>query len=216
MLRRLATLAVGVALTVGLASPAVAQPTTPSVASQAAAIEARYPGIHFAHPADVVALAPALAALSPNSVPPPDPSHEYTIAQFNGHQVGKRIGPNAYTYNGEFTITGWVQSGKYWVRTRSTVTCPVCTTSGLNPQAVTPDGLPRWANPADWDWGSILGKVWFTFWDNCGKGALTGLIGTATTTVATNLVAVGAKTFVGPYGYAMMAVGGCIMNLVNN
>lgn len=91
------------------------------------------------------------------------------------------------------------------------VQCPI----GVKTMSVvTPDGMMHpdsWYNPTSWDWGSILGATWNNIVKKCLGGAATGLVGTASGTLIVNLIARGGKVFVGPYGYAAIAVGGCVV-----
>jgi hypothetical protein len=64
-----------------------------------------------------------------------------------------------------------------------------------------------WYNPFSWNWGHVLGKIWNAVWNNCLSGAAQGIVGTASGTLAVNLIARGAKVVVGPSGYAVIAIG---------
>ncbi len=215
MLRRLIPFVVGTALVAGLTAPTAAQAQAPSATSQVAAIEARYPGIQFATPADAIEYGPALDAMNPQSVPPPDPSEEYTVAQYKAVLMGRRYGPSPNTYGGEFTITGWTASGNRWLRTRSAVSCPACEMVGADVSAPDGLGLPNWANPIKWNWHNMLGAAMDTIWNGCVKGALTGVVSTATATIAANLAARAAPIYLGPYGYAAFAIGSCVVGIIN-
>lgn len=166
---------------------------------------------------------PAMSsAVTPYQVPPPDPQYSATVPQVLKYVTGKKIGPSVYTEYASFIITGFYKdsTGRY-VRTRSGVSCNICTTA-LTPQTA-PNSLGSgpvmqpnsWYNPASWDWGHILGTAWNATWNGCLKGSLTGLVGSAGGTLMVNLIARGGKVFVGPYGYAAIAVGGCIVAALN-
>ena len=75
--------------------------------------------------------------------------------------------------------------------------------------------LPSWANPLGWDWLGMIGWVWTTIIDKCLTGALQGVVGTASGTLIVNLMMRGAKLYVGPWGYAALAIGGCTVGLIS-
>ena len=85
-------------------------------------------------------------------------------------------------------------------------------------EPVGPDGLPKWANPFAWDWGHILSDAWNALWSKCIGGAAPDVGKLAIGTFATNLIAKGllqrgAAIFVGPEGYAALAIGDCLFTL---
>lgn len=158
----------------------------------------------------VVTATPGVAAATTSILPPPNWYHP-TLSQAKSGFVGRSLGPNAYTSYGKYTITGWTVSGKYTVPVSkviyvSPVVAPGYVASGMHPDS--------WYNPTTWDWGHILGSTWSAIWNNCLKGATAGVVGSASVTTATNLLARGGKLFVGPEGYAVIAFGGCVTNLV--
>jgi hypothetical protein len=91
------------------------------------------------------------------------------------------------------------------------------TTCTIPPGVVSRDASihpDSWYNPASWNWGHILSKTWNAIWNHCLSGATQGVVGTASGTLVINLLARGGKVFVGPEGYAAIAIGGCVVNLV--
>lgn len=210
-----------------------------SVSSQAS--PGRQPVTITATGAAGAQLAHDLATVNgPDGVPPPDPSEEYTVSGLRIHLNGYTLGPNAWTDNGMFKIIGWYQDGTKWIRVRSAATCPPCETVGASamrpvqdrsvgptvsptdrsatvrgPADVTPDSLPGWADPAHWHWSYILGKAWSDLWDGCVKGAVGGVIGIAGSTLAANLVARGGAVYLGPWGYAAIAVANCVIGVID-
>jgi hypothetical protein len=62
--------------------------------------------------------------------------------------------------------------------------------------------------------GGTSSSAWNAIWDNCLSGATAGVVGTASGTTIINLLARGGKIFVGPAGYAAIAIGGCVVNLL--
>lgn len=200
MIRRLITFTLGLALVVGLATPATASPRTASLRTEAS---------HGSTTpiASLTGIASAPES-SPSQVPPGEPGGYATVQTVLRYATGKRIGPSVYTGGGMFTITGFVQSPTGWERVRSGATCPSCEMVGVN--GVTPNGVPQWAQPWTWDWGHILGEVWGSLWNRCLAGSVKGVVGTAGSTLLVNLIADGGKVYLGPYGYAAIAIGGCI------
>lgn len=90
--------------------------------------------------------------------------------------------------------------------------CP----SGPVRMTLGPDGMMHpdsWYNPASWDWGGILGSVWDRVISRCLSGAQAGVVPAASGTLIVNIIARGGKVFVGPEGYAAIAVGGCVMGV---
>jgi hypothetical protein len=158
-----------------------------------------------------LSLAGPASAAQPSQVPPSGQYHP-TLAQVKAGEQGRVLGPNAYTQYGRATIAGWSVSGKY---TRVSLKTAYVSPLGvrLNPGSglATPNS---WYNPGSWDWGHILGSTWNGIWNNCAKGSLTGVVGTASGTLIVNLLVRGGAVFVGPEGYAAIAIGGCVVNLV--
>lgn len=200
MIRRLASIGLGLALAAAMASPANAATTHPPVPRPAPATAA------------TIRLTPGGGAGSadpgPAMVPPGEPGGYATVQTVLRYATGKRIGPSAYTGGGMFTITGFTQTPTGWARVRSAASCPSCETVGAD--LVTPDGLPEWAKPWTWDWKHIMGETWDAIWNHCMSGSVKGVVGTAGSTLLVNLIADGGKVFIGPYGYAAIAIGGCI------
>lgn len=125
-------------------------------------------------------------------------------------------------------IVGFQRSGRYWVRVLRARPDPVAVQGPVVPgqsrvamrgapvtlpggQVIYPDS---WFNPLSWHWSNILGTVWNNIVLKCAKGAAKGLVGTASGTLITNLLIRGAKLYVGPYGYAAMAIGGCSVDVL--
>jgi hypothetical protein len=87
----------------------------------------------------------------------------------------------------------------------------------VTPEALSADGIIQpnsWYNPFSWNWGHILGGTWNAIWSHCLSGASQGVVGTASGTLTINLLARGGAVFVGPGGYAAIAIGGCVVNLL--
>ena len=184
----------------------------------------------------VTLCAPAAGAVAPGTVPVMTPAAEsvstthHSLAEARSYIVGRwTSGPNSYTRWQRIQITGshkdlcfnfydiddvmhqYVDPTKAQPATalRVLVGCPQ--SAGA---AAVPSITPRsWYNPFSWDWGHIMSSTWNAIWDNCLKGATEGVVGTASGTTIVNLLARGGKVFVGPYGYAAIAIGGCVVNL---
>lgn len=74
---------------------------------------------------------------------------------------------------------------------------------------------PLWRyNPFSWDRGHIPGSTWSALWNTCLSGAGSGVVGTASGTLAVNLLARGGLLVIGPQGYAAIAIGGCVVSLI--
>jgi hypothetical protein len=159
-----------------------------------------------------VALIPAgaAAAAPPAQVPPPAQYHP-TVAQLKASELAKSVGPSRYTQYGRTTISGWTVSGKY---TKAVLKAVYVSPAGLRTVSKTVVVPNSWYNPGSWDWGHILGATWSAIWNNCAKGAVTGVVGTASGAVIVNLIARGGVIFFGPGGYAAIAIGGCVVNLI--
>lgn len=85
-----------------------------------------------------------------------------------------------------------------------------------NPTLVDSTGAVQpnsWWNPFSWDWSHIMSSAWNNIFKKCLQGAAQGVVGTASGTLTVNLLTRGAKLFVGPEGYAALAIGGCIVNI---
>jgi hypothetical protein len=160
---------------------------------------------------------------TPDSVPPPEPSHLATLAAVMAYTTGKRVGPSADTGNGYFTITGFHRSGNGWVRERTAVSYanPTIVAGGANTggpgSSVTPSVMHpnSWYDPSSWNWKHILGSAWDATWNGCLKGSLTGLVGAAGGTLMVNMIARAGKIVPGPYGYAAIAISGCLVAALN-
>ncbi|HET7174360.1 MAG TPA: hypothetical protein VFI30_08860 [Nocardioidaceae bacterium] len=81
------------------------------------------------------------------------------------------------------------------------------------PGAVSYQPLGHWWAPWTWNWRAILGTFWNSFMSKCLSGAIRNIVGVMSGTLIVNLLARAGKVFIGPYGYAALAVGGCIVNL---
>jgi hypothetical protein len=99
------------------------------------------------------------------------------------------------------------------------------TTTGLSTGGTQPDATCQtvplgmiqpdsWWNPASWSWGKILGNTWSAIWNNCLSGAVKGTVGTASGALIVNLILRGGKVFLGPEGYAAIAISGCVVDLL--
>lgn len=67
-----------------------------------------------------------------------------------------------------------------------------------------------------WNWGDILGWVWHHLLLQCVEGAAAGVVGKAGHTLAVKIITRGAQLvrLGGAEGYAALALGGCLANLV--
>jgi hypothetical protein len=166
--------------------------------------------------AALLSLASAAQA-APSQVPvPPGGASRVSVAYAKAALTGKTVGPNRYTAYGRATIAGWRKSGRYQIPVLRTTYPGVVAVNpadaGLGPDAaISPDS---WYNPKTWDWRHILGATWDTIWSRCLKGALKGVVGTASGTLLVNLAARGGRLIVGPWGYAALAIGGCAVDAV--
>jgi hypothetical protein len=61
-------------------------------------------------------------------------------------------------------------------------------------------GAGQWYNPGSWNWGHMLGSTWNGIRNNCAKGAVPGVVGTASGALIANLIVRGGAVFVGPQG----------------
>ena len=149
------------------------------------------------------------AHASPAATPPPDPSPYLTVAQVLAYATTKSVGPSAYTGYGKETITGFYKNaaGNYHAHLSA-----VTKVNPTTPLVVSPD--LTWSNPFSWDWGHILGEAWDAIWQHCLKGAATGIVGRAAGALIANLIARGGAVFVGPWGYAAIGIGGCLVQAI--
>ncbi len=188
----------------------------------------------------VLALGPAPGGVAGAAVPAAAAATttHHSVAAARAYIVGKwTSGPNSYTKWQRIQITGSHQDPcfdffdiddvmhQYVDPTSPPSTRPVGPRQQGGIPADCPQGVPTavpgvgrvvplsWYNPFSWDWGHILSSTWNTIWDNCLKGATEGVVGTASGATIVNLLARGGKVFVGPYGYAAIAVGGCVVNM---
>lgn len=148
-----------------------------------------------------------------------------SLSQAGAYFKNKHVGPNKYTSYGELLFTGifyrhnsssgtgssyYYSPGEHVYNKGLAVMAKPGVMTG-------PDGVAQpdsWYNPASWDWGHIFSVLWSKV-AQCAKGAAKGLVGTASGTLAVNLLAKGAKLVPGPYGYAAVAIGGCVWALVS-
>jgi hypothetical protein len=114
---------------------------------------------------------------------------------------------------------GSVRAGS--VRAGSLGTGPVAPSAADPPATISPSVCPTgmhpdsWWNPFSWNWEHILGIIWNDIVAKCMRGALSGAVGTASTSLATKLIAKVATIKVGPQGYAIAAIAGCTVGLVS-
>lgn len=132
-------------------------------------------------------------------------------AQAEKALTDKYVGPNSYTYWGRIHVYGFTAPNS------SGYIAPMTTlTNGANP-TMRPN-MPMkgglWYEPWTWDWDHIMGQIWDEIWNACVHSALSSVVGTAGTTLATNLLARGAKIVIGPEGYAYLAFGSCLAGIV--
>ncbi|MCW2540296.1 MAG: hypothetical protein JWN95_2021 [Frankiales bacterium] len=152
------------------------------------------------------------AQAAPSKLPvPPGGASRVSVAQAMTALKGKTLGPNRYTAYGRATIAGWRKSGRYEVPVLRTSYPGVVAVKPLPGTSISPNS---WYNPTTWDWGHILGATWNAVWSRCLKGALKGVVGTASGTLLINLAARGGTLFIGPWGYAALAIGGCTVDAV--
>ncbi|UQX88734.1 hypothetical protein M6D93_01725 [Jatrophihabitans telluris] len=144
---------------------------------------------------------------------PPDPDTHWRLDDLKRALIGQTVGPAVSTRGGQAKIVKWVASGKYSFRQLTMSRPNVLSVGGRqHPNAIYPQS---WWNPGSWDWGSILGSVWDGLWNKCAKGALTGVVGNASGSVIRKLVVRGARVYVGWQGYAVLAISGCVVNLLH-
>jgi hypothetical protein len=133
------------------------------------------------------------------------------------------VGPSAYTQYGVEHIYGYTAVGATgFAHPRFHVgwVSPATLMAARTVQPVGPSGpvigAYSWYNPASWDWGHIMGSAWNSFWDGCVRHGSKAVASTASVTVIVNLMARGGAIYVGPYGYAAVAVGGCLVNYIGS
>jgi hypothetical protein len=154
----------------------------------------------------------SVAHAAPSNLPvPPGGASRVSVAQAMIALKGKTVGPNRYTANGRAVIAGWRKSGRYEVPVLRTTFPGVVALTPLPARSISPNS---WYNPTTWDWRHLLGATWNTIWSRCLKGALKGVVGSASGALLVNLVARGGKLFIGPWGYAAVAIGGCTADAV--
>ena len=180
-----------------------------------------------------VALVVGLSAAVTSSAHAATTNH--TVAQVEAYAKGKYYGPTSFSGFGRATITSYssyvscTDRKTYYGAGLTMARYPNPTqVKGVRSSATllakpgatceaTPGMLPMssdWWNPFSWDWGHILGSTWNTLWNNCVKGAASGVVGTASGTLIINLLIKAAKVFIGPEGYAALAIGGCVVDLL--
>lgn len=153
----------------------------------------------------------------------------HTVAQFQTFMKGQwSDGPNQYTNWQRVQITGSHKDPCFnyydtddvmhqYANPALAVHNAPADPAAACPVAARVGGVPvmmaSWYNPFSWDWGHILSSIWNTIWDNCLKGATTGLVGTATGKTIFNLLTKGAKFEVGPGGWVVLGIGGCIASI---
>jgi hypothetical protein len=123
--------------------------------------------------------------------------------------------PNPATASNARRKTAAAQSKVDLVRADRPMNHPTSTSTGSEPACanIVARQPLSWWNPFSWNWGKILKSFWKNIWNKCATGALQGVVGTASGTLAVNLLTRGARLYVGPQGYAALAIGGCIVNL---
>lgn len=138
--------------------------------------------------------------------------HKMTGVELRHWAVGRSLGPNVHTDWGKLTITGFTylrttaHGARIWRTNKDT--CGARCLSPVGPAGV---AYPNsWYNPASWDWGGIFGKIWDKI-TACDHGALVGFVGTASGAVLVNLLAHSPVIYVGPYNYAAVMIGGCLI-----
>lgn len=147
--------------------------------------------------------------VTPNHTPPPCNGCTYmSIAQAKALVTDRYLGPNADTDFGRFHVTGFTGPGSTgYYTTASSLTNGGLTLAG----PVSPNS---WYNPSMWNWKHIFSTL-FTWVDGCVHGSVSGVIQTGSATLLVNLLAKGAKLYIGPYGYAALALGGCLAYFIH-
>lgn len=157
-------------------------------------------------------LAAGLATAAP-ATPASASTHHLTASRFVEWSTGRTLGPSYWTGYGRAVVTGWPDR----ILRNSKVRPAVKITRGINPTTVTA-GIVRpdsWWNPTTWHWSQIFGSAWHWI-SKCLVGAEKGVVPSVGGVTAVNLLFRGAKLYVGPYGYAAIAVGGCLSNIIGN
>lgn len=162
----------------------------------------------------------ACAGVSLTEVQPASAATQWTAAHFVSWSMSGRdgtLGPNYYTDYGKAVITGWPDriANNTKVSPSIKITNSGSPVAPMNQRAThyAPDGSyhpDTWYNPFSWDWGHILGSMWQHLKD-CLSGAAGAFLPSMGGTLAVNLLIHGGpKLYVGPAGYAAIAVGGCL------
>lgn len=172
-------------------------------------------------------------------VSPPSGYHFVSVSYVLNHVKGRSLGPSWKTYYGRLTITGFRHPNRYWYPKRKVTYggSPIAIRSGAGTdrsagassqsvgsayrllgdsyqsRAASYQPLGHWWAPWTWHWRAILGTFWNSFMSKCLSGAIRNIVGVMSGTLIVNLLARAGKVFIGPYGYAALAVGGCIVNL---
>jgi hypothetical protein len=130
------------------------------------------------------------------------PGKDLSTKQILNLATGAHYGPNSYTYGGRGLITGFHH------KLGTSVWTPIVTTSHPS-LAGQMHPMGDWWNPFSWNWKAILGKLWTNVLEPCLKGASGGFAGGIASNKVGPFLMRGASVELTPYGYGLLAFGGC-------